>query len=369
MINEQHLKPEERAVFTLRSLYRTYGYLPYKMSKFEEYDLYLQNKDFLISDRIITFNDVGGKLLALKPDVTLSIIKNGEDMAGCKQKVSYDENVYRISGTTGHFKEILQTGVECLGDIDAYDICEVVTLAAASLDAISPRFVLDVSHLGVLSALMDDISPGKAFREEVTRCLGEKNAHDLARICADHGIDEEDTATLCEFVTLHGSMDAVLGKLESLCHRHKAIAVARNELTMLRDHLESTPYADRIRFDFSIINDMNYYNGIVFCGFLDGICEGVLSGGQYHKLMRRMGRKSGAIGFALYLDLLEGLETDLAASDVDVLLLYDATVTPAAVTARVEELRKAGKTVSAQCAVPARVRFGEIVDMRKEIAL
>lgn len=369
MINEQYLKPEERAVFALRSLYRTYGYLPYKMSKFEEYDLYLQNKDFLISDRIITFNDVGGKLLALKPDVTLSIIKNGEDAPGCKQKVSYDENVYRVSGTTGHFKEILQTGVECIGDIDAYDICEVVTLAAASLDAISPRFVLDVSHLGVLSALMDDISHSKAFREEVTRCLGEKNAHDLARVCATYGVDAEDTATLCDFVTLHGSMDEVLQKLAALCHRHKAITVVRDELTMLRDRLAATPYADRIRFDFSIINDMNYYNGIVFCGFLDGICEGVLSGGQYHKLMRRMGRKSGAIGFALYLDLLEALETASAASDVDVLLLYDATVTPSAVAARVDELREAGKTVSAQRAIPAKLRFGEIIDMRKEIAL
>ena len=69
-------KTEERAVFTLRSLYRRYGYAPYKMSRFEEYDLYVRNKDFLASDRIITFSDGGGRLLALKPDVTLSIVKN-----------------------------------------------------------------------------------------------------------------------------------------------------------------------------------------------------------------------------------------------------------------------------------------------------
>ena len=99
-MNETYLKPEERAVFALRELYRGYGYLPYKMSKFEEYDLYLRNKDFLISDRIITFNDMGGKLLALKPDVTLSIIKNTRQMPGSVQKLYYNENVYRISGST-----------------------------------------------------------------------------------------------------------------------------------------------------------------------------------------------------------------------------------------------------------------------------
>ncbi len=81
------LRSEEKAIFALRTLYQQYGYMPFKMSKFEEYEFYIQNKDFLVSDRIISFNDTNGKLLALKPDVTLSIIKNGEDKPGEKQKV------------------------------------------------------------------------------------------------------------------------------------------------------------------------------------------------------------------------------------------------------------------------------------------
>ena len=117
MIDDKILKNEEKAVFALRSLYKRYGYLPFKMSKFEEYDLYLKNKDFLVSDRVITFNDVSGKLLALKPDVTLSIIKNTRDMPGVKQKVYYNENVYRVSSDTGHFGEIMQAGLECIGDM------------------------------------------------------------------------------------------------------------------------------------------------------------------------------------------------------------------------------------------------------------
>ena len=86
MIEEAILKNEERAILKLRSLYKKYGYMPFKMSKFEEYDLYVRNKDFLISDRVITFNDTNGKLLALKPDVTLSIIKNGDSPPGLTSK-------------------------------------------------------------------------------------------------------------------------------------------------------------------------------------------------------------------------------------------------------------------------------------------
>lgn len=79
---------DEKAIFKLRSLYKSYGYSKYRMSKFEEYDFYVRNKDFLISDNIITFTDSDGKLMALKPDVTLSIIKNSKDEEGAVDRKS-----------------------------------------------------------------------------------------------------------------------------------------------------------------------------------------------------------------------------------------------------------------------------------------
>ena len=47
------------------------------MSKFEEYDFYAVNKDFLVSDSVITFTDTNGKLMALKPD-TVRLFRGGE---------------------------------------------------------------------------------------------------------------------------------------------------------------------------------------------------------------------------------------------------------------------------------------------------
>jgi len=107
MFDESILKSEEKAVFSLRSLYSKYGYSLFKMSKFEEYDLYSRNKDFLQSDGIITFNDVDGKLLALKPDVTLSIINNSKDTVSGTKKYYYNENVYRISESSHSYSEII----------------------------------------------------------------------------------------------------------------------------------------------------------------------------------------------------------------------------------------------------------------------
>ena len=73
------MNQERQAMLDLRRLYGKFGYTQYKMSKFEEYDLYVRNKSFLVSDSVITFTDTNGKLMALKPDVTLSSVKNSKD--------------------------------------------------------------------------------------------------------------------------------------------------------------------------------------------------------------------------------------------------------------------------------------------------
>ena len=57
------LKKEELILMALRALYRKYGYAQYKMRKFESYDLYAGNKDFLSSEQIIAFSDTDGTLL------------------------------------------------------------------------------------------------------------------------------------------------------------------------------------------------------------------------------------------------------------------------------------------------------------------
>ena len=103
------LTAEEKTAFALRSLYAQNGYSKYRMSKFEEYDLYVKNKDFLVSGNVITFTDTDGRLMALKPDVTLSIIKNCKDTESQVQKYFYNEYVYRIAEGSKTYKEILQT--------------------------------------------------------------------------------------------------------------------------------------------------------------------------------------------------------------------------------------------------------------------
>ena len=66
----QVLKRDESAIYSLRALYKQYGYSLYKVSKFEEYDLYAHNKNFLISQNVLTFTDTNGKLLDMNATQT-----------------------------------------------------------------------------------------------------------------------------------------------------------------------------------------------------------------------------------------------------------------------------------------------------------
>lgn len=352
---------EERAMLALRRLYRTRGYLSFQMSKFEEYDLYAANKDFLVSDSVITFTDRTGRLLALKPDVTLSIVKNYTYRPGECDKLCYSERVYRPSGSTHEYKEILQTGLECLGELDTVHISEVIALAARSLGELGGRSVLELSHLGLLSALLDMLGVPESHRPALTALIGAKNSHDLCALCAEIDVDSAPLRTL---IAVHGAPDDALTRLEKLC-TSDAYQTALNELRAICRALSGMHLPTRIALDFSIVQDMRYYNSIVFRGYLAGLPERVLSGGRYDRLLRQMGKAGGAIGFAVYLDQLDRTAEE-EKWDADLLLLYDETDDPAAVDALASKLSETGKRVMTQRSLPEKLRFGEVVRFGEE---
>ena len=291
---------QERVIFGLRSLYRAYGYTQYKMSKFEEYDLYANNKDFLISDSVITFTDTNGKLMALKPDVTLSIIKNIKDRSEGVQKLFYNENVYRISKGNQSYKEIMQVGLECIGDIDMEDIRQVIILAAKSLQSISDRCVLNVTNLDLLSQVITEAEQAGVKAADILKCVEEKNEAGLKKL----ELPENILTVLSALIRASGSAGQVLPELMNALEGLWD-TTSLQTLAQLIDSIEDAQIRNMLRVDFSVVSDLNYYNGIVFKGFVEGVPSAVLSGGQYDKLMKKMKHSSKAVGFAVYLDMLD----------------------------------------------------------------
>ena len=321
------LTKTEKRIFALRTLYSKYSYSPYRMSKFAEYDLYSRHKDFLLSDRVIAFTDTNGKLKALKPDVTLSLVENSKDEPQKLQKLYYDENVYRVSDCTNSFREIMQMGLECIGAVDRDCVSEVIKLAAESLNLVAEGAdtVLLLSDQDILTLTVDALTDSKSVKEELLKLAGEKNLHEIEACCIRNEIDKALYSKFLALLELHGEPDAVMPQLKELCQTEETMAVALELEDVLND-FSGTDLEKFLRLDFSLISDTGYYNGITFTGYIDGVPEQVLVGGQYDMLMKKLKKKSRAIGFAVYMDALSRLGR--AAGNASIEYFYENAVAP-----------------------------------------
>lgn len=355
------LKSDESTALRLRSLYNSFGYSQYKMSKFEEYALYIRNKDFLVSDGIISFTDTNGRLLALKPDVTLSIINNSKDVEGQVQKLYYDENVYRISGSTHSYKEIKQTGLECIGDVGFDEICEVILLAIRSLESISNRFVFELSHVGIMETVFKALDLSGETKKTVLSCINSKNEDDLLKLVKEEKLSLTNAKKLTVFMKSFISFEEAVSCLKDICCENCTEQLKEFEEILL--FLKQFGFEQNIKVDFSSANTMSYYSGVAFSGYVEGIPTRVISGGRYDKLMKKMGRSSGAIGFAVYLDNLERYNFEQKEFDIDVLLLHSGNTVMALKTA--EELSKGGETVRVSSFIPSGLTYGRLVRLEE----
>ena len=337
---------EEKVSMKLMQLFGSFGYKKFKMSKFEEYDLYIENKSFLKSENIIAFNDPTGKLLALKPDVTLSIAKNTAENETEPRKLFYAENVYRVSGNMHEFKEINQLGLEFIGEVDTYSLCEVLNIAKLSLKEISDSYVLDISHMGLLIGLLESTGLPYDIKEEISGYIGTKNSHEIQRVCRENGVDNELCSKITTLASLYGSINEIIPQAEKLIV-NETTKNAVEELKTVCNTLKISGNADNINIDFSVVSDISYYNGITFRGFIENVPGSILSGGRYDNLLKKLGKNSGAVGFAVYMDMLSYLDKDANRFDTDVLLVYDKKVSAETVFKKVNELKAEGNRVFA----------------------
>ena len=289
-----NLQPKERASFALRALYEAAGCRKYHMGRFEEYGLYQENRSFLSSEQVITFTDLDGRLLALKPDVTLSIAKTAQPAPGETLRYYYHENVYRPSAESHTFKEISQMGLEMLGAVGETQVQQAVCLAARSLDALGAEWVLEVSHMGYLFGLFDALGVPDAARAKLLEKLREKNAHELRAAAGAAGLTDAAADILCSVLSLCGSYADTLAKAAALC-RNDAMRAAVAELEALAVPLEKA--GGVIRLDMTLAGEMEYYNGLVFQGYLKALPRPLLKGGRYDLLMQKFTPGAGAIPY------------------------------------------------------------------------
>jgi ATP phosphoribosyltransferase regulatory subunit len=195
--------------------------------------------------------------------------------------------------------------------------------------------------------------------------IGSKNVPAIKMLCSKCGISEENTDRICKASSMYLPIKSALDEIKPLLDGEKMQA-AYDELYELYLILSSYGLTDKLYVDFSIVNDMNYYDGIIFKGFINGIFDSVLSGGRYDRLMEKLGKKMGAIGFAVYLDQLERFGASDDGYDVDVLLLYNDDTPVSKVISAVNRFRADGKSVRATNTLDKSVSYKKLFGFGKD---
>jgi len=356
------LMPTEAIADDLRGLFESRGFRRTTPGKFEEYDLYVENRKFLDCENLITFMDMEGKLLALKPDVTLSIVKNMPNgTMPAFEKLYYMDDVYRVAHETRDYKVLGQIGVELIGPSDPLSNIECIDLALEALAKIDPDYVLDLSHLGFVLGLFDALELSHKIRTAILGAIHAKSTHTIRSILTESDISPESGAMILELADLHGPFNKIIPRVRSLC-QNEVMREACEELEQINAVITKSGMSSRVFLDFSVISDLDYYNGLLFLGYVKGMPKAILSGGRYDNLMRRMGKKCDAIGFAINLSDLKAYRKSGKVHDFDVLISYEKGCNPASL---LEEQRKLTSEFTVRLEPEISVLANDVISCRK----
>ncbi len=336
------LPPDEQIPLKLRSIYEQFGYKKFSMSNFEPYDLYRDHKNFIKSESIITFTAANGSLMALRPDVTTSIVKHLRENT-TTEKLYYIENVFRLDEKSRDYKEIPQIGIECIGGEMNYSQSEIILLAFKSLSVLSEDYRLNVNHMGLIEGALEYAGFNPEDVEAVKGAIKHKNVHDISYLSQKSNISQDKVNKLCAFTEISGDFNSAIKTLEE-CIFNEKMKAAYDELCELFANISDFIPCEKLNIDVSVINDIGYYNALVFRGYIKEAAAEVLSGGRYDNMMKRFSKKQQALGFALYLGELRRALHRSSKYDADILLVAN-NMPVKELLENVETLQKQGFSV------------------------
>ena len=201
--------------------------------------------------------------------------------------------------------------------------------------------------MGFVGGLLDCMGLTGIRRERVLALLAQKNVPGIQAMAGQGELQRRDADDLVQLMEIYAPLKEGIAQAGALA-RNNASWEALRQLSVTASILESFGLNGQVRLDFSLVNSMDYYNGVIFQGFLPKIPFPVLSGGRYDNLPRKMGKQVGAIGFALYMGRLEPYFGREKQYDADLMLTYGPDADLADLAAFVEKLRSRGLGVRCQ---------------------
>lgn len=328
VIDTEKIKRRAMMIEQIKDRFMTNGYDEIYTSTFEHYDLYAKMNGSVNRREMIKTIDNSGNVLVLRPDITIPITQqlamNNETLTK-DLRYFYMLDVFRQAELTNEYVENTQAGIEYFGYDAPEADAEVIAIAAHLLqDLHIEDFKIEIGHAGFFQKLIEKIDVPQEDLAELIHLIQSKNVAEIELLLRDLAIDEKMKEVMVALPFLYGKPDIVLKKAKTL-PLNDCLRTLIERLEATYEILCAYELERYLTIDFSLINQMDYYSGVIFQGFIPNIGRPVLMGGRYNTLGNYFQANIPAIGFAANVELLlDGIDTK-EKEEVNIVVLYEAS--------------------------------------------
>jgi len=311
------MSARRRVESVLRKTFESYGYGEIQTPTFENLELITAKSGAEITGHLYDFVDKSNRKLALRPELsapTVRLYLNELKMRPKPRKLYYIENCFRYERTQkGRYREFWQAGVELLGSSRPEAEAEVVALTVKCLENLGLKnYGLLIGNRGIFRAIFNHYNIAEAVQNNIFNLLDKENLADLLRYLNTVKMHQEAR----DFLNLLGARidnrqnkNVVIGLLElenSLTEKTKKII--KPELDNFKEFLDMLKGFGVVNYeiDFLITRGLDYYTGMVFEIFAEGLGaqNQILGGGTYSLVKVFGGGDVPSCGFGFGFDRL-----------------------------------------------------------------
>lgn len=309
--------PEEYAqrrqiLDAVESEFLLHGYDPVDTPAFEYYDVFTHDSVPYTQENIIKFFDSNGRILALRPDMTGPIARMVSTRVNAKNNLlrfSYAGSVFGYKNGMQR-AQYTQAGIELLGKSGSQGDAEVISIAIGCLNKIGLKdFTIDIGQVEFFKGLAIEAGLDNKQIERIRLLIDSKNSVELEFELSKMKIDKRLKQSFLKLINLFGNFD-VLDEAESITYNAYCLN-ALNNIKSVYAILCDYGFEKNISIDLGLLNNFNYYSGILFRGLINGVGHPVLAGGRYDNLLKEFGGDAPATGFAVCIeDLMTALNNN-----------------------------------------------------------
>ncbi|MCX7796506.1 MAG: ATP phosphoribosyltransferase regulatory subunit [bacterium] len=283
---------------TIRKVSESFGYKEVITPTLEYADviqLGTNTKDDTILYKVI---DRDGALLSIRPEFTTSIARlvttRYRDGKG-PFRFYYIGKVFRnIQFQPLMQKEFTQGGAELIGESSLFGDIEIISLIEEIFERLNLPIHIEVSHARIIPAIIEATSPS---------ILDAIKAGDFVSI-KSHINNKNILSFVEELPFLSGGKD-VIEEAQRYIRYIPGLKEPLEQLSKFISNLEDLGYK-RTKINLGVIRDFEYYTGITFEGYIEGLGLPVVGGGRYDGLLERFGVSLPATGFAIGIERVAG---------------------------------------------------------------